>query len=94
MGYLARMKTYLTNWTDDGMRRTFWVAHVPDYALHCGSDRTLAEKHCRNLNRAKVEVQLMNGQKHICEDFRVEDIQFKGLVVYCDVPSPIRALPA
>lgn len=40
-----------------------------------------------------IEVLLMNGKKHICDNFRIETLQFKSLVIYCTVPSPIRDWP-
>jgi hypothetical protein len=85
------MTAYLMNYTPHNeLERTFMFAHVREYALPCGNDRTIAETYCQSLNRAKIEVTLANGRKHICSNFRVENLQPEGFVVSCDVPFAIK----
>ena len=85
------MTAYFMNWMPRNQSEsTFLFAHTPEYARHCGYDRAIAETYCQTLNRAGIEVPLVDGRRHICSNFRVENLH-SGLVVYCDVPSAILA---
>jgi hypothetical protein len=85
------MTAYFMGWTlRSQSQSTFLFAHTSEYAHHCGN-RELADAYCRTLNRAGIEVPLKNDQRHVCSNFRVEQLH-SGLVVYCDVPSAIQAV--
>jgi len=90
------LRYYVSNWRNNQNpeKREFSFDNDPENALPSDT-REKAERLRLALNRAAIEVPLLEGGTHVCSGFQVEELPSKNFpskrfIVYCRVPSTIR----
>lgn len=83
---------YVTRWGNprQGTKGEFSLDNDLENAL-LWDTREKAARFCVALNEANIEVPLVNGGTHLCNNFQVEELPPHRVLVRCQVPSPIKA---